>query len=239
MDFKEISPKRKMLENILHMINTTTNVDEPLPSERKLCEDFGVSRTTVRAAIQELIARNELISKPGRGTFINTSILKVNLEALDSTTEKIRGAGKVVRSKILKSNVIEANKDLALTFSVSLGDKLFELKRIRFMDDEPFSLDTTYINVNKFPGIEAIDFTDDSLFRVLKDVYRVNLNHGEETFEISYANYEESLHLRIEEGKPVIVLEGQVFDKEDKLVEISKQIIRADKIKYHYSVINE
>jgi len=67
----------------------------------------------------------------------------------------------------------------------------------------------------------------------------VNLNHGEETFEISYANYEESLHLRIEEGKPVIVLEGQVFDKEDKLVEISKQIIRADKIKYHYSVINE
>ncbi|WP_373816764.1 GntR family transcriptional regulator, partial [Jeotgalibaca porci] len=205
----------------------------------KLCEDFGVSRTTVRAAIQELIARNELISKPGRGTFINTSILKVNLEALDSTTEKIRGAGKVVRSKILKSNVIEANKDLALTFSVSLGDKLFELKRIRFMDDEPFSLDTTYINVNKFPGIEAIDFTDDSLFRVLKDVYRVNLNHGEETFEISYANYEESLHLRIEEGKPVIVLEGQVFDKEDKLVEISKQIIRADKIKYHYSVINE
>lgn len=228
-----------MLENILHMINTTTNVDEPLPSERKLCEDFGVSRTTVRAAIQELIARNELISKPGRGTFINTSILKVNLEALDSTTEKIRGAGKVVRSKILKSNVIEANKDLALTFSVSLGDKLFELKRIRFMDDEPFSLDTTYINVNKFPGIEAIDFTDDSLFRVLKDVYRVNLNHGEETFEISYANYEESLHLRIEEGKPVIVLEGQVFDKEDKLVEISKQIIRADKIKYHYSVINE
>ncbi|WP_373738050.1 GntR family transcriptional regulator [Jeotgalibaca porci] len=239
MDFKEISPKRKMLENILHMINTTTNVDEPLPSERKLCEDFGVSRTTVRAAIQELIARNELISKPGRGTFINTSILKVNLEALDSTTEKIRGAGKVVRSKILKSNVIEANKDLALTFSVSLGDKLFELKRIRFMDDEPFSLDTTYLNVNKFPGIEAIDFTDDSLFRVLKDVYRVNLNHGEETFEISYANYEESLHLRIEEGKPVIVLEGQVFDKEDKLVEISKQIIRADKIKYHYSVINE
>ncbi len=228
-----------MLENILHMINTTTNVDEPLPSERKLCEDFGVSRTTVRAAIQELIARNELISKPGRGTFINTSILKVNLEALDSTTEKIRGAGKVVRSKILKSNVIEANKDLALTFSVSLGDKLFELKRIRFMDDEPFSLDTTYLNVNKFPGIEAIDFTDDSLFRVLKDVYRVNLNHGEETFEISYANYEESLHLRIEEGKPVIVLEGQVFDKEDKLVEISKQIIRADKIKYHYSVINE
>ncbi|WP_373788119.1 GntR family transcriptional regulator, partial [Jeotgalibaca porci] len=214
-------------------------VDEPLPSERKLCEDFGVSRTTVRAAIQELIARNELISKPGRGTFINTSILKVNLEALDSTTEKIRGAGKVVRSKILKSNVIEANKDLALTFSVSLGDKLFELKRIRFMDDEPFSLDTTYLNVNKFPGIEAIDFTDDSLFRVLKDVYRVNLNHGEETFEISYANYEESLHLRIEEGKPVIVLEGQVFDKEDKLVEISKQIIRADKIKYHYSVINE
>ena len=239
MDFKEISPKRKMLENILHMINTTTNVDEPLPSERKLCEDFGVSRTTVRAAIQELIARNELISKPGRGTFINTSILKVNLEALDSTTEKIRGAGKVVRSKILKSNVIEANKDLALTFSVSLGDKLFELKRIRFMDDEPFSLDTTYLNVNKFPGIEAIDFTDDSLFRVLKDVYRVNLNHGEETFEISYANYEESLHLRIEEGKPVIVLEGKVFDKEDKLVEISKQIIRADKIKYHYSVINE
>lgn len=239
MDFKEISPKRKMLENILHMINTTTNVDEPLPSERKLCEDFGVSRTTVRAAIQELIARNELISKPGRGTFINTSILKVNLEALDSTTEKIRGAGKVVRSKILKSNVIEANKDLALTFSVSLGDKLFELKRIRFMDGEPFSLDTTYLNVNKFPGIEAIDFTDDSLFRVLKDVYRVNLNHGEETFEISYANYEESLHLRIEEGKPVIVLEGQVFDKEDKLVEISKQIIRADKIKYHYSVINE
>ena len=228
-----------MLENILHMINTTTNVDEPLPSERKLCEDFGVSRTTVRAAIQELIARNELISKPGRGTFINTSILKVNLEALDSTTEKIRGAGKVVRSKILKSNVIEANKDLALTFSVSLGDKLFELKRIRFMDDEPFSLDTTYLNVNKFPVIEAIDFTDDSLFRVLKDVYRVNLNHGEETFEISYANYEESLHLRIEEGKPVIVLEGQVFDKEDKLVEISKQIIRADKIKYHYSVINE
>lgn len=228
-----------MLENILYMINTTTNVDEPLPSERKLCEDFGVSRTTVRAAIQELIARNELISKPGRGTFINTSILKVNLEALDSTTEKIRGAGKVVRSKILKSNVIEANKDLALTFSVSLGDKLFELKRIRFMDDEPFSLDTTYLNVNKFPGIEAIDFTDDSLFRVLKDVYRVNLNHGEETFEISYANYEESLHLRIEEGKPVIVLEGQVFDKEDKLVEISKQIIRADKIKYHYSVINE
>ena len=106
-----------------------------MPSERELSERYGLSRTTVRLALQELERLGMVVRKHGRGTFVaDRSTQATNLMQSYSFTDQMRAMGRVPLTTILEFSEIDADKNLAEHMGVTLGERLFKLKRLRSHD---------------------------------------------------------------------------------------------------------
>src|SRR5215471_16885616 len=114
--------------------------DDALPSERQLAEDLGVSRITVRKAIDGLVAEGLLVSRQGSGNFVSTRIEK-NFAKLTSFSEDMRARGRTPRSEWLKRSEGAVSPEEALTLRLSPGAPVYRFNRLRFADDTPMCIE--------------------------------------------------------------------------------------------------
>src|SRR5690625_490370 len=112
--------------------------NEPIPSENKLIDQYGVSRTTVRKAIDTLIQEGYLYSVQGKGTFVKSKFSQ-GLVKLTSCTEDIRNKGMNPSSKVIKSRVIEPNEKIKDRLQLGNNEKVFMLERIMYADNIPIN----------------------------------------------------------------------------------------------------
>lgn len=214
-----------------YIIKNKIRPHEKIPSERDLCEMWGFNRTTLRFAIQRLVIEGKLYQKKGSGTYVSEPKLIRNLQNLSSLSEEVRGHNKTLTSKILDYRVIESNKETTKKLHLTLGSKIFVLTRMRYIDEEPVTIETSFMDYGRFSMLTNHDFSKESLYSVIEEE-GVTLTKGEESIGITYAtNYEAEL-LNIEPGKAVFYVSGMVYDGEDQPVEYFKSIVTADKIKF-------
>lgn len=214
-----------------YIIKNKIRPHEKIPSERDLCEMWGFNRTTLRFAIQRLVIEGKLYQKKGSGTYVSEPKLIRNLQNLSSLSEEVRGHNKTLTSKILDYRVIESNKETTKKLHLTLGSKIFVLTRLRYIDEEPVTIETSFMDYGRFSMLTNHDFSKESLYSVIEEE-GVTLTKGEESIGITYAtNYEAEL-LNIEPGKTVFYVSGIVYDGEDHPVEYFKSIVTADKIKF-------
>src|SRR5207237_10061957 len=112
--------------------------DDALPSERQLAEDLGISRITVRKAIDGLASEGLLVSRQGSGNFVSNRIDK-NFAKLTSFSEDMRARGRNPRSVWLKRSEGTVTPEESLKLALSPGTLGFRFHRLRFADDEPMS----------------------------------------------------------------------------------------------------
>ena len=97
-----------------------------IPSERELSERYGLSRTTVRLALQELERLGLVVRQHGRGTFVTDRSAKAtNLMQSYSFTEQMRAMGREPKTTILEFCEMEADKNLAEHMGLRIGDRIF------------------------------------------------------------------------------------------------------------------
>src|SRR3954462_14729884 len=113
--------------------------DQP-PSGRSLCDELGVSRATVRRAIEEL-AGDGLVEVRGRGSFVTGDALVEPANTLLSLPELGRSRGLEASARVLAVDVRPATLDEAEALGIATGAELFELRRLRMLDGLPISLD--------------------------------------------------------------------------------------------------
>src|SRR6478672_621334 len=120
---------------VLDLIERLT-VGEPIPSERQLSADLGVSRLTVRAALDELVREGYLVRRRGSGTFVSKPKIAQEL-TMTSFTDDIRRRGMSPGSRTLELNVVAAGARLGRLLHVSPSEPVVVAKRLRLADDEP------------------------------------------------------------------------------------------------------
>ena len=130
--------------------------DDALPSERQLAEDLGVSRITVRKAIDGLAAEGLLVSRQGSGNFVCTRIEK-NFAKLTSFSEDMRARGRTPRSAWLKRSEGTVTPEESLKLALSPGTLVYRFHRLRFADDEPMSIELATIVASCLPSLAAVD----------------------------------------------------------------------------------
>ena len=209
-----------------------------LPSERALSERYGLSRTTVRLALQELERQGYVIRKHGRGTFVADRSTRVaDLLESYSFSEQMRDMGREPSTFVLEFDQIEADKNLARAMNITLGDKLYKLRRLRLADDLPMMVEVSYLPVRLFLSLTRPMLEEASLYDIIENTYSQKIHVAEEDFCASVAKASDARLLDIAEGDPVLNLVRTTFNTENEVVEYTLSVARGDQFKYrvyHY-----
>lgn len=206
---------------------------QQLPSERELSEHYGISRMTVRQALQYLIREDVLVAQQGVGTFVAEPKLAYDpLHAL-GFTEAMMQRGAAASSRVIEEVVVPAPLRVAAQLNLIEGEAVVRIVRLRLSNDVPVLLETVHVPHALFPGLESADMARCSLYQLMRDVYGVRLSGAQHTLEAVLANDYESELFGVQTGMPMILLQGVTYDEEDRPVEAFKAVYRGDRFKFH------
>ncbi len=204
-----------------------------LPPERELCELVGVSRTALRGAIADLVAGNVLESRQGSGTYVADPRVLMVFQETYNYGAAARDVGMRPGSVLVVSGVEEAPSDVAHRLAIRPGDPVFFFKRLRTADGRPCSIETGWIDRERFSGIENHDYAQESLYEVLERDYGVRISHGEERISVTRVREDEAPLLGLAPGAAALYFLAVEKDDAGLPVEFSRHIIRADR--YHFA----
>lgn len=204
-----------------------------LPSERELSDTYGLSRTTVRLALQELEKIGYIYRQHGKGTFVSKlSDQATNLSGSYSFTEQMKAIGKEPKTKILEFEVIEATKYFAEQMNLHLGEKIIKIKRLRLADEMPMMLERSYLPYKKFLMLKREDLEHKPLYDIFFEDYNEIIKLAEEEFYASIANGKDADFLDIPESSPVLNLIRTTYNDRNEIIEFTLSIARADQFRY-------
>lgn len=174
------------------------------PSERELCERHGVSRTTARHAVSDLVHAGLLYTVAGKGTFVADRPLRQELRPLVGFDEDLRAQGLTTRAQVLGFGRVEADAGLAAALGLRPHSPVLRLSRLRLLRDQPLAVQTSYLPEHLCPGLLRLDFGRRSLFRTLREDYGLDLVEGSTTIKAALADAAEVDLLRL--ASPAAVL---------------------------------
>ena len=205
--------------------------DEQLPNETKLAERFGVSKITVRQALQKLAEQGYIRREHGRGTFVARRKFDEGPRELTSFTEEMRRHDLSAKSRVLAQYVMEADSKLADALLIPLQSPVFVVKRVRLAGDEPMSVQTAHIPAALVPGIELAE--DASLYEVLQSRYDLYPARARETYFVTAADPAVAGLLGIPAGAPVFAVERVTQLPNERPFEFVQSTVRGDR----YSIV--
>lgn len=219
----------KIRKDLLNKIEMGTYIEnEVIPTEVDLARFYGVSRPTVRQAIQTLVGDGYLERKKRRGTIVKKPKIKQEfthmIESFDS--EMIR-KGIEPQTKVLMFTKMVANEDVATNLGLSNKEEVYKLVRLRFAEKEPIVLVTSYIPVKLFSNLESIDFTKELLYRIFEG-FGHPIRSVTRKLEVIKSDKTISDLLDIEENEPIFYFHTQGFSDDNIPIEYSISKYRGD-----------
>jgi GntR family transcriptional regulator len=200
---------------------------DPMPSERSLSEHLGVSRPTVRAAIDDLARDGLLVRQHGRGTF--TSPHKISQEVPGASGQPVPPAEGDWVSEVLDFRIESAGARLSQRLRVSPGYDLRYVMRRRIVDGEPMALEEIRLPAALVPGITAEDFEAGSLYRRLRERFGVDPADAVQTTEPTVTDASEARLLGVPLYSPALLFERISRDGAGRVVEFTRSVYRGDR----------
>ncbi len=185
---------------------------DALPSERALAEKLGANRLTVREALKRLRNEHQIYTRHGKGNFISAPKIIEATHKLESFTSGWTADGYIPSGKVLLMEECEAPLSICRQLNLTLGEKVFSLKRVRCLNGEPIALEHAFIPAKLVPGIFHYNFERTSLYSILKTMYNLHPVKQEETISICHMNKSEARHLNAAEGEPAFLISSTAFD---------------------------
>ncbi len=172
-------PKHAQLRDALAELAATEGPDVAIPSERDLMAAHGVSRATVRKAIDGLVSDGLLQRIHGKGTFVARPRLESRLH-LASFSQDMRRRGLVPSTRALGIELEQPPADIAESLHLGAGDRAWRVERVRLADDQPIAHEHGWYPEPLLPGLIRHDLGG-SLYEVFRDHYGLAIEAAEQT----------------------------------------------------------
>ena len=194
---------------------------KPLPNQNQLAKEFNVSRMTIKKALDTLSNEGLLYSKRGAGTFIRKTT-KNNRISLPFNVHA--GLSKALPTQIKSSavlfNVIFPDDELAEKLDLKLSDPIYDILRLRLVDDEPFVLEHTYMPVNLIPGITP-EILKKSVYSYIEDELKLPIGDAFRQITAEKAQENDIEFLNVKPNDPILQINQIVFLEDGRPFEFS------------------
>jgi GntR family transcriptional regulator len=201
----------------------TLKPDDALPPERELAVAFGVSRITVRKAIEEMVKEGTLDTHHGSGTFVRTRVEK-NFAQLTSFSEEMGARGMVPSSEWLSRSTGKVLPEEALTLRASPGTAVYRFNRLRLADKSPMSIEYATVLANCLPSVDAVEH---SLYSALHKTGNRPVR-ALQRLSALILNQEQAELLRSNPGDAGLLAERVGFNSQGVAIEYSQSFYRGD-----------
>ena len=219
-------------QQVLELIDRL-GVGTAIPSERQLSVDLGVSRLTVRAALDDLAREGYLVRRRGSGTYVQQRKIAQEL-TMTSFSEDMRRRGLNPGSRTLSLSRQLAGARLGRFLNVSPGAEIVVVKRLRLADGVSMAIETLHIPAEVVPGVASADL-EGSFYELLRSRYGVEISTATQTIEPTVTNEEESAALGVPLHAPAFLFERTSRDADDRTLEFVHSIYRGDR----YRIVTE
>jgi GntR family transcriptional regulator, N-acetylglucosamine utilization regulator len=202
---------------------------DQIPSQRALCERYGMSHMTVRRALSELLNEGIIYGIPGKGLYVTERKQDAESGPLIGFTEDMAQRGMVASSQVLAGEIVGASTVLASALGVAVGTPLIYLRRLRLADGTPMALQGSYLPCALCPGLLDYDLARRSLFELLRNEYRLSLADGTTTVEAALADEEQARLLELPLPAPLLIVEQLTYLDTGQAIEFVRTAYRGDR----------
>jgi len=237
LDMNSPVPLYFQLQEVLRkrILNDVYRPGELIPSEKELQALFGVSRVTVRNAINGLVFEDLLIKKQGKGTIVAFQRMQENGNStLQSFTEKMEQQGLEISTDVIDLSRISVTERITQHLRIQENEEIIYIKRLRKVDGEPIALFENYVCTSA--GVSEMDDYSGSIYKLLEDKYGNKISGAEKVIEAGVARKEDAEYLDILEGDPVLIIRYTTLGSDNNPIEYAEGIYRADRYKYMVSL---
>ena len=221
-----------------HIENGDWQPGDQLPGEAELCQMLGVSRTVIRQAFKEMGYEGLIVREKGKGTFVaEPKIVESLAQKLTGFYQDMVEQGYTPITQVLKQEVVPASPKVAGHLDLKPDTSVIEIERLRFVEDEPIVLVTTYLPYALCPKILPEDLSRQSLYALLEKQHGLVLARGRRTLEAVPANEYEAHLLQIEKGAPLIMLDSVSYLEDGTPIEYYHALHRGDRSRFAVELI--
>ena len=204
-----------------------------LPSERELCEQYDISRITVRQALTALVMEGRLIRTQGRGTFVASPRIAQQLTQLTGFTQDMRARGKRPSARVLEAGNVSALPAVARALKIEAGESVILLKRLRLADGEPVAIETAYLLEGRCQGLLKEKLATQSLYDILTKKYNLKPVRATQQMEAIPCPLAEAKLLGTRRGAPVLHIHRTTYDREGRPFELVESFYRGDRYTFY------
>jgi GntR family transcriptional regulator len=203
-----------------------------LPPEMEICQAYNVGRQTIRQAIARLVDDDLIERFAGRGTFVRQQPSHTQFFLDRSFSQQMRELGREPHSRTLSAEMGTVNAENVPTLQALKGQPCFVIERLRLGDDEPICHQTSTVLVERCPGIEEQDFTNQSLYEILSTKYHLIINRIDHVVRAVAADEYRAELLNVAEGDPLLFVGTTTYLDDGEIIEHSASYYRADRYEY-------
>ncbi|MQY07678.1 GntR family transcriptional regulator [Actinomadura macrotermitis] len=205
-----------------------------LENELEIAERCGLSRPTVRQAIQHLVDRGLLVRKRGVGTQVVLSEIRRPVE-LTSLHDDLAAAGQDPHTEVLELGPVDADDKVAKELGVPPGTTVVRMRRTRYTGGEPLALLTNYLPAGLIT-VSAADLAAHGLYELLR-ANGVNLRIANQSIGARRATAAEARLLDERRGDPVLTMTRTAYDDKGGAVEYGSHVYRASRYSYALTLV--
>jgi GntR family transcriptional regulator len=219
------------------IIDGTYVAHQRLPSESEMINAFGVSRITVRQAMNDLQKEGLLFKVHGKGTFVAMPKVSQELTHLQGFGEAMRLLGHETFSEVFGLAIVVGTSTVCEKLGLRDGERVVEIRRIRYLNREPVSIDYSWVRRETGSKLSERNLRDKDLFSLLENELGQPLHSADVEIDATSASIEIAERLKVEPGSPILRIERLTYASLDKPLVFEYLHYRAESFKYKLKVL--
>ncbi|MFH8804626.1 GntR family transcriptional regulator [Streptomyces sp. NPDC017936] len=222
-----ILKRERVRDAILELIEARSAGDA-IPSERVLCARLGVSRPTLRAAVDELVVAGLLVREHGRGMFVAAEKITQELVS-DKNSFSLPQAGGVWTSRLLEFRTLAAGARVSRKLRISPAAEILYVARLRLVDGSPMAIEHLHVRADLAPRLTSDELEQGDLYEHLRDRHGVQVSEAVQSIEPTVVTRAEADLLDVPELSPALLFERLTTDSRGRAVEYVHSLYRGDR----------